>query len=102
MEIKKGFIVRFELLGIIVGLLLQTIAAVWWAAGTSTMLQVLKQEVIDVKIKLDSQYKAADAGRDFSIRDQKISFLEREIEAIKVYLEKREARLTAVERRVKS
>jgi hypothetical protein len=87
-EEKRGFIVRYELMGIIAIMLLQTMGGIWWAATQTANMANVKAELIVIKTQLlnytNNVYKAADAERAHIAIDRR--------------LDKSEARIVELER----
>jgi hypothetical protein len=79
-EKKSGFVVRYELLGIIAIMLIQTMGGMWWAATLTSDLQHVKEELVAIKVQLLAQtqnsYKIAEAEKDFRVVNDKIEKLE--------------------------
>lgn len=85
---NAGFIIRFELLGVLGAIIIQTLTAVWWGSAVSTKLDYTQQAITELKSNVDARttdrYTAKDAERDLgaintriSSNDQRITFLER-------------------------
>jgi len=67
---KQGFVVRYELLGIIAIMLIQTMAGIWWAATLTTDLSNVKKELVEIKLQLSenahNSYTASEAAKDLA------------------------------------
>lgn len=87
----KGVIIRYELLGIIAIMVIQTMGGIWWAASMTTDMANVKKELVNINAQIlvasSDRYRAADASRDFSIIEKR--------------LDRNEARIANLENRVK-
>lgn len=83
LKTNTGFTIRYELFGIIIFLLAQTLAATWWASSINTEFSHLKEQLLAIQSQMNLQttdrYKGADALRDFTIRDERISKIDNKI-----------------------
>lgn len=65
---NSGFIIRSELLGVILALIIQTVTAVWWGATVTSDLRYLKSDVVELKLQVSTgmqdRYRGADAIKD--------------------------------------
>jgi len=79
-EDKKGFIVRYELLGIIVIMLIQTMGGIWWAATQTERMVGVRNELYQIKTQMtaftDGTYKTADAEKAHFMIDKRIDKVE--------------------------
>lgn len=56
---------------IIIFLLAQTGAGIWWASSMTTSQEFLKQQVEYLLSKTEDRYRAEDARRDWALQEQK-------------------------------
>jgi len=54
-----------------------TVSGVWWAATTTSQLRTLQQVVVD---GTKAQYSISTAVQDFRLRDQRLDFLQQQID----------------------
>lgn len=85
-RVTNGFVVRFELLGVLLAIIVQTITAVWWGATVTTKMDYMQQAVAGLKIELNStmsdRYTNKDAIKDFAVINDRITRTENRITAI--------------------
>jgi hypothetical protein len=88
-EEKKGFTVRYELMGIIGIMIIQTMGGVWWASSTNTNLYNMKSELTDIKSQLARAYidrfTAVDAERAHAAIDRRMDKAEARISDLEKY-----------------
>jgi|GEM_PF-4708436 len=95
-EPKTGMVIRFELVGIIIAIAIQTFGVVWWGGSFSsivtTKIDYLQQSIAalksDVKDNLTERYTSKDAAKDF------LSIYQR--------VDRNDSRLTRIEQERKS
>jgi hypothetical protein len=54
-----------------------TVSGAWWAATTTAQLRALQQTVVE---SAKAQYSAGTAAQDFRLRDQRLDFLQQQID----------------------
>jgi len=88
--VKQGFTVRYELLGIIAMIIIQTLGAVWWSAGISKDMAYIKNQVFN-------SYQSNDAAKDFASRDAVIMVMNKRLESLELKADDRVQRLIRLE-----
>lgn len=77
---NTGFVVRYELLGIIGIMIIQTLGGVWWAATMTSDSKYMRAEMADIKLQLASasngKYTTAEAVKDFGVIEKRLDKLE--------------------------
>lgn len=76
----QGFVIRYELLGILVAIVVQTLAVVWWGgafqATVTTKMDYMRGDIMtlksDLKDSITDRYTAKDANRDLSFLNKRI------------------------------
>ena len=66
----RGFVVRYELLGIIAMMMVQSLGGIWWASSMNTNMDNVKDELSSIKVRIENsttdRYRGADAQKDFT------------------------------------
>jgi len=80
---EKGFVIRFELLGLIFAIVVQTIAAVAWGSALTTKVDFTQKAIADLYIAIKdsgtNRYTSKDADRDFSAVEKRLDNHEQRI-----------------------
>lgn len=85
---RRKHLVRTEIqifhaiMGVAAILVAQTAGIVWWAATTNERLNGVVSRVAELEKQTDDRYRAGDAIRDFTLRDQRIKRNEDDIQEI--------------------
>ena len=86
---KRGFVIRYELLSIILIMVLQLLGGMWWASSTNTNLINMKAELVSIKAQLEQATRDRFTGLD----------AERAHAAIEKRLDKIDSRVETLERK---
>lgn len=66
---EAGFLIRYELLGIIAIMILQLVGAIWWASSMSSDVRYMRADMIRLTSTIDKasadRYRSTDAQKDF-------------------------------------
>ena len=97
-EVKKsGFIIRYELMGVIAMMIIQSLTAVWWASGISTNVKFMAEEMKELKVAMAAgtadRYRGSDAAKDREVINDRIAGVEQRVQKLfdygSPYLDKR-------------
>jgi hypothetical protein len=82
----SGIIIRYELVGVIVMMLIQSLTAVWWASGVTANMKYLTDEIKDIKASIAAgtvdRYKGSDAAKDREVLNDRINAIDRRLQSI--------------------
>lgn len=82
----KGFIVRYELLGIIAIMIIQFCGAIWWASSMASEVRYVRSDLTKLTLAVENgtrdRYSASDAKKDFEYVNLRISANESRISAL--------------------
>ena len=83
-----GLIIRFELLGVIAALVVQTAAALWSFAVVTTKVEFVQKALVDIKEDMNTRmvdrYTSKDAERDFARISDRIQRNEQRMDKLEI------------------
>jgi len=103
---SKGFVVRYELLGIIGIMVIQLAGSIWWASSMQTEVKYMRADIVRLTSALETatqdRYKPSDASRAHEHIYATIAKNEVRITNIEYKeLDQSEKRLSALENRMR-
>lgn len=85
-KVGNGVVIRYELMGVIAMMIIQSLTAVWWASGISTNVRFMADEMKELKSSIAAgaidRYTSAEASKDREVMSDRINSLEKRMQSI--------------------